>query len=72
MGGRGEGSFERHTRYSRVTPRVTSSKHENFVQVEGLVPRMRDDIFPSQEADHRRVPLREFPWKKMHRGGTRR
>jgi Protein of unknown function DUF72 len=30
----------------------------------GFVPRMRDEILPSQEADHRRLPLRESPRKK--------
>jgi hypothetical protein len=30
----------------------------------GFVPRMRDEIFPGQEADHRRLPLRESPRKK--------
>jgi ATP-dependent DNA ligase len=30
----------------------------------GFVPRIRDEIPPSQEADHRRLPLRESPRKK--------
>ena len=32
-GRQGGGNFERHTRYSRVRPRVTSSKYGNFVQI---------------------------------------